>query len=100
MALITGSVEPRPRGSFMSFNASIQQLGSGLAAMVAGLIIGRAADGSLTGYGIVSWLAVGATLLRICLARRIKVVGNAGADCSSGPDCASGRRVAPTRASG
>jgi predicted MFS family arabinose efflux permease len=100
MALITGSVEPRLRGSFMSFNASIQQLGSGLAAMVAGLIIGRAADGSLTRYGIVGWLAVGATLLCIWLARRIRVVVAGGADFSSGPDSACGRRVAPTRASG
>ena len=32
----------------MSFNASIQQLGAGLAALTAGLIIGRAPDGTLT----------------------------------------------------
>jgi len=86
MALITGSVEPRLRGSFMSFNASIQQLGSGLAAMTAGLIIGRAPDGSLTHYGTVGWLAAGCTLLGIWLAHRIRVVGD-------GP-------VAATRASG
>ena len=48
MALVTGSVSPRLRGSFMSFNASVQQLGSGVATFVAGLIIGRAADGTLT----------------------------------------------------
>lgn len=99
MALITGSVEPRLRGSFMSFNASIQQLGSGLAAMAAGLIIGRASDGSLTRYGMVGWLAVGCTLLCIWLAHRITVVGDGGADSSSGSDSARGRRVAPTRAS-
>ena len=39
------------RGSFMSFNASIQQLGSGLAALTAGFIIGRAPDGRLTATG-------------------------------------------------
>ena len=76
MALVSGSVEPRLRGSFMSFNASIQQLGSGAAAMAAGLIIGRAPDGTLTHYGVVGWLAAGCTLLCIWLARRIRVVGD------------------------
>ena len=76
MALVTGSVEPRLRGSFMSFNASIQQLGSGLAAMVAGMIIGRAPDGTLTRYGIVGWVAVASTLCCIWLASRIRIVGD------------------------
>jgi predicted MFS family arabinose efflux permease len=78
MALVSGSVEPRLRGSFMSFNASIQQLGSGGAAMAAGLIIGRAPDGSLTHYGVVGWLAAGCTLSCIWLAHRIRVVGEGG----------------------
>jgi predicted MFS family arabinose efflux permease len=74
MALITGSVEPRLRGSFMSFNASIQQLAAGAAAMTSGFIIGHAADGTLTRYGIVGWLAAAVTLLCIWLAHRIRVV--------------------------
>ena len=94
MALITGSVEPRLRGSFMSFNASIQQLGSGLAAMTAGLIIGRAPDGSLTHYGAVGWLAVGCTLLCAWLAHQIRVVGDDGSRAPPGPS-----DVAPTRPS-
>ena len=82
MALVSGSVEPRLRGSFMTFNAAIQQLGAGLAALVAGLIVGRAADGTLTHYGTVGWIAVGFTLLAIWLARRIRILalpGNAAA---------------------
>ena len=74
MALVTGSVEPRLRGSFMSFNASIQQLGSGLASLVAGLIIGRAADGSLTHYRLGRLARRRLTLLAIVLARRIRIV--------------------------
>jgi predicted MFS family arabinose efflux permease len=74
MALITGSAQPRVRGSFMSFNASLQQLGAGLAAMTSGLIIGRSADGALTNFGAVGWLAVACTLACIVLARRIRVV--------------------------
>jgi len=82
MALVTGSVSPRLRGSFMSFNASIQQLGSGVATFIAGLIIGRAADGTLTHYDWVGWLSIGFTLLAIWLAWRIHVVP----DGSHAPD--------------
>ena len=74
MALLTGSVSPRLRGSFLSFNASFQQLASGVAVYVAGLIIGRAGDGTLTRYGWVGWLSVGFTLLAIVLAWRIHVI--------------------------
>jgi predicted MFS family arabinose efflux permease len=73
-ALVTGSVMPHLRGSFMSFNASIQQLASGIASLTAGLIIGRAADGALTHYGIVGWLSVGCTLACLWLVRRIRIV--------------------------
>ena len=76
MAIVSGSVEPHLRGAFMSFNASIQQLGSGLAATAAGLIIGRAPDGRLTHYGTVGWLAVACTLLCIWLAHRVRVVAD------------------------
>jgi predicted MFS family arabinose efflux permease len=86
-ALVTGSVEPRLRGSFMSFNASIQQLASGIASLAAGLIIGRAADGALTHYGIVGWLSVGCTLACLWLVRRIRIVDDGtGADARS-PAC-------------
>ena len=82
MALVTGSVSPRLRGSFMSFNASVQQLGSGTAAFLAGLIIGRAADGTLTNYGWVGWLSAACTLVAILLAWRIIVIP----DGSHAPD--------------
>jgi predicted MFS family arabinose efflux permease len=82
MALVSGSVAPPLRGSFMSFNGAIQQLGSGVASLVAGLIIGRAADGSLTRYGWAGWCAVAATVVAIFLAHRIRIVP----DGSGGPD--------------
>jgi predicted MFS family arabinose efflux permease len=82
MALVTGSVSAPLRGSFMSFSASVQQLGSGMASLIAGVIIGRAADGSLTRYHWVGWLSVGFTLLAILLAWRIRVLP----DGSHAPD--------------
>ena len=72
MTLITSSVVQRLRGSFMSFNSSLQQLASGVASFSASLIIGRAADGELTNYGIVGVIAALATVASIFLARRIR----------------------------
>jgi len=76
MALVSGAASPHLRGSFMSFNGSIQQLGSALAAMTAGFVIGRAADGTLTHFGVVGFLAVGCTLACVGLAHRIHIVGD------------------------
>jgi predicted MFS family arabinose efflux permease len=76
MALVTAAAAPPLRGSFMSFNGSIQQLGSALASFAAGMIIGRAADGSLTRFGAVGWLAVACTLACVWLARRIRIVAD------------------------
>ena len=74
MALVSGSAEPRVRGSFMSLNAAIQQAGAGVAAFVAGSMVGKVASGELTGYGNVGWLATGFTLAAVALAFRIRVV--------------------------
>ena len=73
-ALVTGSVEPQRRGSFLSFNASIQQFASGFASLVAGLIIGRGPRGALTHYGTVGWLSVACTLACLWLVRQIQVI--------------------------
>jgi predicted MFS family arabinose efflux permease len=85
-ALVTGSVEPRLRGSFMSFNASIQQLASGLATLVAGAVIGRAPDGALTHFGAVGWLSVGCTIVCLWLVRRIRIVDAGSVPATAHPD--------------
>jgi predicted MFS family arabinose efflux permease len=72
MALVTSSVEPRLRGAFLAFNASIQQLFAGAAAFGAGLVIGHGPAGELVRFGTVGWIAVGFTALCIVLAGRVK----------------------------
>ena len=74
MTLVTGSVDPRLRGSFMSFNASVQMTGAALASVASGLIIRRGADGTLLNFGTVGWLAAACTLICIVLARGIRIV--------------------------
>ncbi len=73
VALVTSSVNPKLRGSFMSINASVQQLASGASSLVAGLIIGKATDGTMTNYNLVGLLAILATVLCLFLVRRIKI---------------------------
>lgn len=72
MALTSMVIPPDRRGRFMSINVSVQQLGSGLAALVSGLMLGHDAAGRLVHYERVGYLAAGATLLAIALAWNIE----------------------------
>jgi predicted MFS family arabinose efflux permease len=76
MALITGSIEARYRGGFMSINSSIQQLSSGIAAYVSGQVIGQAANGEMTNFPLVGVFSVLCMLLSIYCAGFLKIVRN------------------------
>jgi predicted MFS family arabinose efflux permease len=73
MALVTSSALARYRGSFMSINASLQQMAIGLAAVVAGAVVGEASSGKLTGYGVAGLIAAVSTGFSILLAGRLRV---------------------------
>ncbi|MBD1397061.1 MFS transporter [Pontibacter sp. JH31] len=75
MSLMTSSVEPELRGSFMSINSSMQQLGAGIAAFVSGLIVQETANGTLTHYNWVGIMACIVTLVAVWVVRHIKTVG-------------------------
>jgi predicted MFS family arabinose efflux permease len=75
MAMISSAVEPRLRGTFMTLNAAVQSASMGLAALVAGLIIGRDVQGQLTGYWIAGLLGAAATCLSAWLAGRLRLHG-------------------------
>jgi predicted MFS family arabinose efflux permease len=73
-AIVTGTAKPENRGSFLSFNSAVQQLATGMASLIAGIIIGENAAGELTHYNVVGYIAIAFSLLCIPLAIRIKVV--------------------------
>lgn len=75
MSLVTSSVEPELRGSFMSINSSVQQLGAGIAAFVSGLIVQETASGTLTHYNWVGIMASVVTLVAVWTVSRIRSVG-------------------------
>lgn len=71
MAIVTAAVEPQRRGTFMSLNGSVQQLASGTAAYLGGLLITQAADGSLLHYNLNGYVALLGTLITFWLVGRI-----------------------------
>jgi predicted MFS family arabinose efflux permease len=72
MALITGAAQAPVRGSFMAFMAFMQHASTGLASMLAGLIVGQSDSGALTHYGWVGAMSAGITLLCMWLAGRVR----------------------------
>lgn len=72
MAMITSSVAPHRRGGFLSANSSVQHIASGLGAYVGGLILAEGASGRVEHFGIVGWIAAGATLASLWLAARLR----------------------------
>ena len=73
MAIVTSAVEPRLRGTFLSISGATQQLASGAAAWIGGMVIAQDAAGQIVRYGWVGFMAVGATLLAMALAGRFRV---------------------------
>jgi predicted MFS family arabinose efflux permease len=71
MAMITGSVEPKRRGGFLSANASVQHIACGIAAYLGGAIITESADGTIHNFGYVGLIAACSTGLTLWLAGRI-----------------------------
>lgn len=72
MAMVTGSIEPRRRGAFMSANASVQHVASGLGAYLGGVIVRDAPDHRVMYFGIVGWVAGIVTLSTLWLAGRVR----------------------------
>ena len=73
LAMITSSVLPRNRGGFMSLNSSFQQIASGMASIIAGMILVKNQDGTMSNYQYVGYMAMLSTLLAIYLGSKLKV---------------------------
>lgn len=58
MTMVTNAVEARYRGGFMSVNSAMQQAATGLANIVAGLVVTRGPGGSLVGFPTIGYISV------------------------------------------
>ena len=72
LTMITGSVERRLRGGFMSANSAVQHLASGLGAYIGGRMVVQVADGPLIHFSRVGILAAVATALSLWIAGRLR----------------------------
>jgi len=79
----TAVIEPEMRGSYMSIRSSVQQLTSGLASFLAGIIVTEAPSqfgsdvNALVHYEIVGFVAVFFSVISLIVARRLTVVQGA-----------------------
>jgi predicted MFS family arabinose efflux permease len=74
--MVTATVSPQRRGSFMSVNSAIQNLFEAIGAFLGGTILGQRATGELTNYWIIGICAVITSLLCIWVGSTIQVKGN------------------------
>lgn len=73
--LITSLVKPENRGSFMSLNSAVQQIGAGLGSWIAGsIVIESISDHKLHNFNYVGYIAMGFTILAIIIASRLKLI--------------------------
>jgi len=81
LTMITGSVERRLRGGFMSANSAVQHLASGVGASIGGLIV----KSTISNFNRVGLLAVTATLLSLWLAGRVRAAETATSETVQSP---------------
>jgi MFS transporter, DHA1 family, inner membrane transport protein len=70
-AMISEVVSPERRGSFMSVNGSVQQLGSGVAALSAGAIVITERSGKILQYNWVGYLSILVLVVSLIIGRFI-----------------------------
>jgi DHA1 family inner membrane transport protein len=68
-AMISNVVKHEQRGSFMTFNSSVQQLGTAAASLIAGFIVTKDSAGKLHRYEWVGYLSILVLLLGLLLGR-------------------------------
>ena len=67
-AMVSNVVSPERRGSFMSFNSSVQQLFVGLASVLAGFIVVKMPDNKIEHYEITGYFSIAIILFSIFIA--------------------------------
>lgn len=77
--MVTSVIKPENRGSFMSIRSSVQQISSGLAALVAGTVISETPSAlhpdakALNGYEYVGIIAIIFSIIAMFIARKLQV---------------------------
>ena len=70
-AMVSEVVKPGQRGSFMSFNGSMQQLGTTIASLAAGIIVLKDKTGRIERFNWLGYLSIAILLLSLMLGRSL-----------------------------
>jgi len=70
-ALMTTVPEPQRRGAFLSANAAVMQIGTGLGALLGGQWLHTDAAGHIAGYGINGWVGAALALFSVWWVSRV-----------------------------
>ncbi len=89
-AIVSGVVTPQQRGGFMSINSSVQQLSTGLAAMIGGAIVHKTAEGRIENYALVGYFSMVLILASVWLAGRIRPL-----EAAAGPQAVADPQAQP-----
>jgi predicted MFS family arabinose efflux permease len=70
-AMISNVVPPERRGSFMSFNSSIQQIFVGIASVMAGFIVVNTPSNKVLNYEVTGYISIGIILFSLVIVSRL-----------------------------
>lgn len=73
-AMITSTVKPEARGSFLSLNSSVQSLAGGAGSFIASLIVVKATDGQLANFEIVGYFSILVGISALFIGRGLKPI--------------------------
>ena len=74
ITLITSVIKPENRGSFLSVRTAVQQFGSSISALIAGLVIARDDLDHLLYFNVVGYIAIICTFIAIYVGNKLVVV--------------------------
>lgn len=70
-AMISNVVPTERRGSFMSFNSSVQQMFVGLASVIAGSVVMKLPDNTITNYNYTGYISIAITIASLYIGYRL-----------------------------
>ena len=73
-ALVTAATTPQLRGRLMSFNSAVQNLFTGLAAVIGGAMLGKSSDSQILGYEAVGYLSCLIAVASVWTAFKVRAV--------------------------
>lgn len=73
---MSAATTPEKRGGFMSMRSAFLELGTGVAAIICGLVVHQAPDGTVIHFNYVGYISIATGLLALYIASKVKIVSN------------------------